>query len=177
MDRRSIKGGRPITEPPYTIYINAESTRYGVDVRLKGTVTPNATTGRVTATFSENPEQPFSNIKLKFNGGSLAPIANPLTCGTATATTSLVPYIGSFATATPSSALHRRQQRQGRRVRIAAAVRARPRARRTRTRNAGGNTSFTFNLSRPEGQQYLSQVKTTLPPGLVGLIPTVTPVR
>ena len=41
--------------------------------------------------------------------------------------------------------------------------------------NAGGNTSFTFNLSRPEGQQYLSQVKTTLPPGLVGLIPTVTP--
>ena len=81
------------------MYVNAESTRYGVDVRLEGTVTPNETTGRVTTTFSENPEQPFSNIKLKFNGGSLAPIANPLTCGTATATTSLVPYIGSFATA------------------------------------------------------------------------------
>ena len=40
--------------------------------------------------------------------------------------------------------------------------------------NAGANTSFTFNLDAADGQQYLSQVKTTLPPGLVGMIPTVT---
>ncbi len=53
-------------------------------MRLEGRVTPNPTTGQVTTTFTENPEQPFSNIKLKFNGGALAPIANPLTCGAAT---------------------------------------------------------------------------------------------
>ena len=35
------KGGGPISGPPYTIYLNAESTRYGVDVRLEGKVTPN----------------------------------------------------------------------------------------------------------------------------------------
>jgi hypothetical protein len=39
--------------------------------------------------------------------------------------------------------------------------------------NAGAHTSFTFNLARADGQQYLAQVKTTLPPGLVGEIPSV----
>ena len=38
---------------------------------------------------------------------------------------------------------------------------------------AGANTSFAINLERGDGQQYLSQVKTVLPPGLVGKIPAV----
>ena len=81
-----------ITKPPYTIYVNAESTRYGVDVRLKALATPNETTGRVTVTFTENPEQPFSNFKLALTGGPLAPVANPLTCGPATSLASFVPF-------------------------------------------------------------------------------------
>jgi hypothetical protein len=42
------------------------------------------------------------------------------------------------------------------------------------TGNAGGKTSFTFNLARNDGQQYLSKVSTTLPAGVVGAIPLVT---
>ncbi|HXM86931.1 MAG TPA: hypothetical protein VN889_04800, partial [Solirubrobacteraceae bacterium] len=42
------------------------------------------------------------------------------------------------------------------------------------TSTAGGNTSYAFTLRRPEGNQYLSQIKTTLPAGLVGAIPTAT---
>ena len=40
--------------------------------------------------------------------------------------------------------------------------------------NAGAATSYTLNIERADGQQYLSQIQTTLPEGLVGLIPTVT---
>ncbi len=58
----------PITAPPYTMYVDAESERYGIAVRLKGLVTPNETTGRLTTTFSENPEQPFSNLTLTLHG-------------------------------------------------------------------------------------------------------------
>ncbi|HEY3866115.1 MAG TPA: hypothetical protein VGL54_08535 [Solirubrobacteraceae bacterium] len=169
-----ITGGSNPNAPEYTIYLNAESARYGVDVRLEGKVTPSPTTGRVTTTFSENPEQPFSNIKLKFNGGSLAPIANPLVCGTATATTSLVPYIGSFATAAPSSAFVVDSNGKGGACPSPLPF-ALTQSTQNQNANAGGSTSFTFSLSRPEGQQYLSQVKTTLPPGLVALLPTVTP--
>ncbi len=82
----------PATKPSYTIYVDAESARYGVSVRLEGTVTPDEKTGQVTTTFKENPEQPFSNLKLAFKGGALAPIANPLTCGPATTNVSFSPY-------------------------------------------------------------------------------------
>ena len=47
--------GAPITAPPYTIYLDAESV-YGVSVRLQGLVEPNPASGRLEATFSENPQ-------------------------------------------------------------------------------------------------------------------------
>jgi hypothetical protein len=163
-----ITGGTNPNAPEYTIYLNAESTRYGVDVRLEGKVTPNPTTGQVTTTFSENPEQPFSNIKLKFNGGALAPIANPLTCGTATGTTNLVPYIGSFATATPSSPFTTTGCSSPLPFSWGQSVVNQPPG------YAGAKTSYTLNLQRGDGNQYLSQIKTVMPEGLVGLLPTVT---
>ena len=50
----------PITGPPYIVYLDAESERYGVSVRIKGETIPNEATGRVTTVFNENPEQPFT---------------------------------------------------------------------------------------------------------------------
>jgi hypothetical protein len=41
-------------------------------------------------------------------------------------------------------------------------------------RTGGGHSSYTFNLSRENGQQYLQKVTTTLPSGVVGEIPDVT---
>ena len=70
----------PITGPPYTMYLDAESAKYGVSVRLKGEVFPNEATGQLTTVFNELPEQPFSNAILHFNEGALAPVANPLAC-------------------------------------------------------------------------------------------------
>jgi hypothetical protein len=165
----------PITGPPYTMYVDAESSRYGVSVRLKGSVTPNETTGRLTATFSENPEQPFSNIKLKFNGGTLAPIANPLTCGTATSLASFVPFANPsepFSPVVPPFTVD--SNNAG-----GACASPLPFALTQSAVNqspgyAGAKTSYTLNLGRADGQQYLSQVKTVLPAGLVGLIPSVT---
>jgi hypothetical protein len=162
----------PITGPPYTIYLNAESTRYGVDVRLKGSVVPDGNTGRLTTTFSENPEQPFSNVKLKFNGGALAPLANPLACGTARTETSLSPFTGTAAQS-PSSSFTVDGNGKG-----GACASPLPFALTQETKNqppgnAGAKTSYTLNLERADGQQYLSQIKTVLPAGLVGLIPSV----
>jgi hypothetical protein len=161
----------PITGPPYTMYVNAESKRYGVDVRLKGSVTPNETTGRLTATFTENPEQPFTNIALHFNGGATAPIANPLACGTAKTETSLTPFTGTAAQS-PFSQFTVDGNNAG-----GACPSPLPFALTQSTQNAsnaaGANTSYTLNLARSDGQQYLSRVKTVLPAGLVGLIPSV----
>jgi hypothetical protein len=157
-------GGGPITEPPYTIYLDAEST-LGVSVRLQGSVTPDPSTGRLEATFANNPQLPFSDVILKFKGGPQAPVANPLVCGTASIETLFTPYTGGApalsstpftTTGCPSPlpfALTQSTQ--------------------SSSADAGAYTSYTFNLNREDGQQYLSRLSTTLPAGLVGAIPSV----
>ena len=37
----------PITGPPYIVYVVANSTRYGISVRIKGEVEPNLITGQL----------------------------------------------------------------------------------------------------------------------------------
>jgi hypothetical protein len=156
--------GGPLTEPPFTIYLDAESV-YGVSVRLKGLLTPNPTTGRLEATFAENPQLPFSSLVLKLKGGAQAPLANPLACGNAPTQSLFTPYTGTptassstpFATTgcpTPLPFFLAQSTQDA-------------------SPEAGAYTSYTFNLGRAEGQQYLSRVSTVLPAGLLGSIPSV----
>jgi hypothetical protein len=151
--------------PPYTIYLDARSARYGLRVLLKGTVTPNTSTGQLTATFNENPQAPYNSVALHFNGGAYAPIANPLACGTGTGSTAFSAYSGAtlatspqFTTAGCSSSPPAFAPTQSTSVSPV---------------TGGTDTGFIFNLTRPAGTQYLEKVRTVLPPGVVGKIPTV----
>jgi hypothetical protein len=156
----------PITGPPYVIYLDAGSTRYGVSVRLKGETTPNPTTGQLTTVFAENPEQPFTRAILNFNGGALAPIASPLECGPKSAAATLYPF-----TEIPLSTS----------VLTAFSVTGCPSVlpftwgQTTSTVPSAGqpDSFFIFKLFRSDGQQYLSQARTVLPEGLVAKIPAV----
>ncbi len=165
-------GGGPITGPPYTIYLDANATGVdpktgleGVSVRLQGTVRPNPSTGRLEVTFDHNPQLPFSELRLSLNPGEKAPLANPLVCGNAPTEFEFTPYTGlaAFLSSTPfvtsgcSSSIPFSLGQS--------ATSSSP--------NAGAYTSFTFNLTRKDGEQYLSKVTTTLPAGLVGTIPSV----
>jgi hypothetical protein len=165
-----ITGGSNPAQPEYTIYVVAESTRYDVSVRLQGTVKPNPTTGRVTTEFTNNPEQPFSKIKLKFKGGALAPIANPLTCGAATTNATFAPYTGTAPVSlTPAFTVDNGKGEPCASplpFTLAQSTESLP-------TTGGASTNFTFNLARADGQQYLSHVTTALPPGLVGKIAAV----
>jgi hypothetical protein len=158
----------PITGPPYVIYVVANSEKYGVSVRLLGETIPNEATGQVTTVFKNPPEQPFTSISLHFERGVLSPIANPLLCGTPEGTASFVPTSApttskniSFGTTVSGCA--------------ASTPAFEPKQATANQSSApGANTSFTFSLERSDGQQYLSSVSTTLPEGLVGLIPSAT---
>jgi hypothetical protein len=166
-----LGGTEPLRGSPYTVYLEAESERYGVSVRVQGTVETNESTGRVTAKFLNTPEQPFSHVKIVFKEGALAPMANPLSCGAATVETSLVPYTGT-ATQSPFSTFIVDSNGAG-----GACPSPLPFALTQSTESlpttGGAPTSFTFNLARTDGQQYLSHVTTALPLGLVGKIPAV----
>jgi hypothetical protein len=157
-------GGGAITGPPFTLYIDAESL-YGVSVRLQGKVSPNPSTGRLEATFTENPQLPFSDLIMKLNGGKHAPLANPLACSTAHIEALFKPYTGEPEAFSSNP--------------FAATGCANPlpfslgQSTQSANSTAGAYSSYTFNLTRADGQQYLSQVSTTLPAGLLGAIPSV----
>lgn len=157
-------GGGKITGPPYTIYLDAESV-YGVSVRLQGSVNPNLSTGRLEATFANNPQLPFSDAILRLEGGARAPVANPLVCGTTSIEALLTPYTGGppalsstpfTTTGCPSPLPFSLGQ-----------------STQSSSPDAGAYTSYTFNLNRADGRQYLAHVTTVLPPGLLGAIPSV----
>lgn len=157
----------PIKGPPYIIYVVANSSRFGVSVRLKGEVIPNDTTGQVTTVFKENPEQPFTELSIHFNRGALTSVANPLVCGSPNGSTRFEPVSGEPALIGTSFG-----------VSVTGCANPIPfgisQSTSNQTSTAGGTTNYTFSLTRPEGHQYLGAVKTTLPPGLIGQIPKAT---
>jgi hypothetical protein len=168
-----ITGGSNPAQPEYTIYLAAESKRYGVLVRVQGTVKPNPTTGQVTTVFENTPEQPFSNVRLTFKGGALAPIANPLACGTATTSATFVPYTGNPAALSPLVAPFTVDSNGEGGACASPLPFALTQATESLPTTGGAPTNFTFNLARADGQQYLSHVTIALPLGLVGKIPAV----
>jgi hypothetical protein len=162
----------PIEKPPYVVYMDAESAQYGFSVRLKGEVIPNETTGRVTAVFAENPEQPFSSLILSFKGGALAPIANPLVCGPTVTEANFAPYTGT-ANVLPAVAPFTVDSNNAGGACPSPLPFALTQSTSSVPTTGGAGTNFTFNLGRGDGQQYLSKVSAVLPAGLVGKIPAV----
>lgn len=161
----------PITGPPYTLYLVAEAPRYGIAVRLAGEVAPNPETGRLQATFSNNPQLPFTQLTLTLDSGALAPLANPLRCGPASSAASLAPYTQNPASLAPTIEPFP----------ILCPISPPPFAAPGLTQSASGQpssaghtTSFTYDIARAEGQRYLTGLRTVLPAGLIGLVPDVS---
>ena len=156
--------GGAIGGPPYTIYLDAESP-YGVSVRLQGTVTPDPLTGQLHVAFVGNPQLPFSELALSLNGGARAPLANPLGCAATQLQSQFAPYTGAAeaASASPFTISGCSSPLGFALTQTSASSSA----------SAGAYSAFTFNLTRPDGQQYLNRLSTVLPAGLLGAIPSV----
>ncbi len=162
-----------INDPhPYRLFLDAEGD--GLTIRLVGVITPDPNTGQLTATFTGNPQVPFSDLALQFNGGSGAVIASPLACGTAAASATLTPWSssgGAPSVTLPASVTVDADGKGG------ACPSPPPFAPSVSTAlstlAAGAHTALTLGVSRGDGQQYLSQVNAQLPPGLLGLLASV----
>jgi hypothetical protein len=160
----------PTSGNEYRIFVDAESPRYGVYVRLIGKVSADPRTGQLTAIFDEPsqgglPQVPFSSFKLQLDGAK-GVLTSPPTCGPNTATTVMLPWTGGPA-ATPSGSFALTSAPGG--GACAKSMAERPFApgfaAAPGTRKARHFTNFALRLSRPDGQQELKRVDVTLPPG------------
>jgi hypothetical protein len=150
----------------YGLYIEVAGS--GQIFKLSGKVEANPATGQLTSTFAENPQLPFSELRLHLHGGPRAPLANPQSCGTFTTTSLLEPWSHQPAPgeaagtpdASPSSAF------------VISGCAGNPFnpsfSAGTTSSAAGAYSPFTLTFSRNDGEQDLAGLNVTLPPGLLG---------
>ncbi len=150
----------PITGPPFTVYLTFEG--HGVLVKIRGTVTPDPATGQITTTFDENPELPFSELKLHLNGGSRATLANPGACGSYSAEADLTPWSTPFTPdAMPTSPPFT--------ITGCEAPRFEPTFEAgTTSTQAGGYSPLNVTFAREDADEDLAGLFVTTPPGLSG---------
>ncbi|HET7446130.1 MAG TPA: hypothetical protein VFJ57_15895 [Solirubrobacterales bacterium] len=153
----------------FRVLIQLESAKYGVNVKLPGTVKADKQTGQLTATFLENPQLPVKDLHLEIEPGPRAPLATPVTCGAFTTSADLVPW---STPGTPdahlSSSFQVTSGPNG--SPCAATPQARPFAPAltagTQSAGAGQSSPFVLRLTRKDGEGEFSSLEATLPKGL-----------
>jgi hypothetical protein len=172
-----IQGGLFLAEPyrnPFgsllAIYLIAKSPERGVIVKLPGALTPDLGTGRMTATFDQLPQLPYTHLNAHFRDGQRSPLATPRACGPYTTQVDLSPWLNpGIAFSRPTDFALTKGIGGG--PCPGALAPFHPGAESgTLNRNAGSYTPFYLHLTRSDSDQEITSYSSVLPKGLLGAI-------
>ncbi|HEY3828875.1 MAG TPA: hypothetical protein VGL57_06735 [Solirubrobacteraceae bacterium] len=149
----------------------------GINIKAHGYVEANPATGQLTTKFLDNPQTPFSELKIHLNGGPRAPLDNPAVCGPATTTADFTPWsapgltaeglqVAGTPDATPSSFFD--VEGCSNPPSLSPGFSSG-----TVTPQAGQFSAFTLNLSRQDREQFVKGIQVHTPPGLLGVLASV----
>jgi hypothetical protein len=168
------------SNPPHLQLLVAASGD-GVNLKLIGNVHLNEATGRLTTTFENTPDFPFTVFKLAFSGGAQAALVTPTRCNTST-----FPAYISEAVFTPWSSPLVENALSLSRFEISSGPGGGPctpagaalpfspsLTAGSTTDQAGGFTDFSLLLQRGDGQQRFSSLSFKAPAGLAGMLASV----
>jgi hypothetical protein len=145
-------------------YIVVEDPTTGTVVKIAGELKTSPSTGQITGVFDNNPQFPFSELKLHFKGGPRGSLATPESCGVFTTTSAFTPWSApdSGPDANPFDSF---TIDSGCVSGFAPSFSAG-----TTIAHAGAYTPFVMSLSRSDTDQELSGLSVTLPPGLLAKV-------
>jgi hypothetical protein len=158
----SVYFGAPTADVKYPLLVRVESSR--VAIQFGGRAVPDPRTGQVTAIFENAPRLPFKELHLDLFGGSSAALDNPQACGIATGSASITAYGGASAAPTSSFTVDGNCGTSFSPGLVAG----------TKVAKAAAFSPFSMTLSRSDGEPDLGSFTAALPPGLTGLLRTVT---
>jgi hypothetical protein len=158
------------------LYLVARVPERGIIIKLAGKVDPDPKTGRLTTTFDNLPQLPFSTFKLHFREGGRAPLVTPPTCGTFTTEARFVPWSAADPTnPAPNEVVTRTASFSIERGVDGGACPSKgtppfhPDLLAGTLNNAAGTFSdFDLRLSRNDGEQEFTHFSIKLPPGITG---------
>jgi hypothetical protein len=142
------------------MYLAAEGS--GVVIKLAGRIDADPATGRLRVTFADNPELPFSTMRVTMDGGPRAPLTTPASCGPKTVEIAATPWSGSRTVALTDGFNVDCVPMLGA---FAPGFQAR-----TASPTAGLFSPLSLAFSRPDGQAQLQNLSVELPPGLLAKI-------
>ena len=157
------------------LYIVAEDPVSGVMVKLAGEGRLNEETLQIATSFRGAPEVPFEELTLDLFGGPRAAVSTPSACGAYATSASFTPWSSSepMSVISPAQDFAITSGLQG-----AGCPTGLPFTpgfvAGSDNPQAGAFTSFSLELSRPDGDQALSTVSMHLPEGVAALLSNVT---
>ena len=160
--------GQPLAGKRYRIFLAADG--FATHIKLAGTVAADPQTGQLTISFSELPESPLTAFNMHFFGSERGLLATPTRCGTFPVTSTFTPWDSSLAPETSSQFFTLTSGPNGQ----ACPGSTRPFSPSLQVgslRNtAGAHSPFTLELARADGDQNLSGLTVTTPPGLLATL-------
>lgn len=153
------------------IYLEPKSERYGVTMKLAGEIATDPETGRVTTTFVDNPQQPFSKLTMRLKGGSRAVLSNPDTCGAKTTDWTIGSWARPDAPVSGSDRFTIDRAPAG--GTCGGELFAPTFSAGTVDAVAGAKSPFSMTFARGDGQQNLASIVAELPEGLLGHVGSV----
>jgi hypothetical protein len=157
----------PESGEEFRIFVVAESAQYGISARLIGNTKANPKTGQLTTTFAENPQVPFTSVKINLDDAR-GVLSSPPTCSVATTTSTMEPWSTPKSTKSPDSEFTPSTMPGGGACPTTMAGRpfAPSYTAKSKRTKANAYAPFRVHIGRGDGQQELKGVDVTLPKGL-----------
>ena len=160
----------PYENPTHSLiglYLIARAPERGVIVKQAGRVEPDPVSGRLITTFAGLPPLPYSDVKLHFREGGRAPLVTPPACGSYETDAELTPFSAPTHPYTASATFAIERGVDGGAC-PAAELPFNPGFEAgTANNKAAAHSPLYMRLTRKDGDQDLTKLSTTLPPGLL----------
>ncbi len=148
------------------LYLVVEDEQTGVIAKLAGRLEADSRSGRLTATFDENPELPLDDIVIHVFGGDHGALTTPVQCGEHALSSTLVSW-SEGAAAHPGASLQTTGSCSASEGAVPEAFSFTAGA---ASPVAGVFSPFVVQVSRADGSQRLGAIDVTLPEGLLGKV-------
>jgi len=158
--------GTPLPGNRYRLFLIADG--FSLHIKLAGTVIPDPQTGRLTVRFDDLPQTPFQEFDMHFFGAERGLLGTPTHCGSYQVDTEFVPWDAELPNQTSTQFFTIDSGPSGKpcpppsrpfNPSVSAGV---------TDNTGGGHTTFSFHLSRDDGDQNLSGATIETPPGFAG---------
>ena len=162
-----IQGGIYIGEPQpgnrYRIFLTANG--FATHIKLAGTVTPDPQTGQIVASFDSLPQSPLTEFNMHFFGAERGFLATPTQCGEYPVRSTFVPWDEELPSQSATQFFKIDSGPGG----APCPGPVRPFAPRftasSASNQAGAHSPFTIEVGRGDGDQNLSGLRVSTPPG------------